>query len=202
MPPDPHPEHQQWRDDLIKISSRLGNLMGDRTAFEHVRTMVGRNSDLNPHQGQFPARLARWYVNHICVGIRTLVDIDPRTISLYRLLTELIDRPAALASVSPTGRKVSVEEIENDRTALKNVSQRVTHMVNTEIGHMDRKGYQKLAWPTFQEVTDCLAESEKVLQKYWSLVFATHLVSAEPVDTLDWTQQFRFAWYTPPPTAT
>src|SRR5260370_14373552 len=121
-----HYQHKEWRDDLTKISNRLWNLLNDQTEFENIRTMVSRNVQLKAYQGQFPARLARWYLNHISVGIRSLVDRDTRTNSFYTLMTDMIDNPVPLRTVSPTGyRRIYASQIKRDRAALSKVSQRL-----------------------------------------------------------------------------
>lgn len=175
--------------------------MSDRTDFENVRKMIGRNSRLKPYWGQFPTRLARWYIHHICVGIRTLVDTDKRSNSLYGLMTDMLDNDMARKTMSPTKNRIYPSEIKRDRASLLTVSKRIKHFVDTEVAHTDHKGYQLPVRPKWKEIKDSLNTSERLLKKYWLFVLGGSLLNVEPVNTLDWTQQFTFAWYTPPPNA-
>jgi hypothetical protein len=136
------------------------------------------------------------YVESACIGIRRMTDPDSRSISLWRLLWELLRYPGAVTRRSQQslyaagGREVADLTFYNiagpgksflprsvivrDIRAIEDVEERIRRFVNKRIAHIGPHGAIRRP-PTFNEMHSSLDTLERVLLKYHTLLTAEGL---------------------------
>ena len=87
--------YRKWRTWIRKIRADVSSVLVKRYMFREVQKMVQDNPQI-----QVPSIFWTWmrqtYYGDVALSIRRQVDKNPRTISLYRLLTDIARHPEIL----------------------------------------------------------------------------------------------------------
>jgi hypothetical protein len=194
-------------DDIIPM-------LASRQIWERYMEIVQANPAI-----QSPANFHQWVrVNYVvaqALAIRRQVDRDKRTVSLRRLMDEIIDRPEVVsrerylslyeeAGLGDIGAKdwerlvgsrdyLDPAEVEQDVADLVAASGPIRELVNKQIAHRDQQALRSdVTFNQLHTVIDMLAE---LYVKYVRLLSATSTSMKVAMDA--WDEIFRHPWIEP-----
>src|SRR5262249_15786587 len=181
----------------------------------HIRQEVAAIIDANPRiqrSSAFYEWMAAVYSDSGLMAVRRQRDKDPRSISLARLLSEIVVHPHALSRgrfvglyrpelqdiahydfdrhVAAGANHIDPTNVQTDLDALRKKTLDLERDGTKRVGDFDEKGPKNI--PTFQELDDALDLIQALWVKYLFLLRA--LAYREPVWTYDWKAIFREPW--------
>ncbi len=208
------PKLEKWLRWLDVVKLEVQDLVIAKRTFDEVQALIRDNPRL--HQpSSFYDFLARTYVSHVVSGIRRQIKCSEQSISLARLLEEMIEAPHILTrsyfvglykgsgaeSLADTDfnsfAKVGSPHIEPslvsaDLTQLREVAQRCEDYSDKRVAHRDKREPKEL--PTFNEVDSCIDLLDKLYVKNLLLFHAKSMESLLPTRQYDWKAVFRVPW--------
>jgi hypothetical protein len=205
-----------WDSWLDRIHDDVRGLLELRFIFWEVGRIVNANPRI-----QKPSSFYRWmgatYSAAVTIGIRRLLDVRDDSVSLTRLLREIVKCPHVLSRAryrvtcraagglpsTITERTfdrfagkgndfVDRQQVQADLDALTAKAAIAKGYATKAVAHLDRRGPR--AVPTFKDVDDCLDLLEELVKKYFLVFRALGLISVLPVWQYDWKAIFREAW--------
>jgi hypothetical protein len=209
---------RKWRR-WIKVIDQVifDSIREDKLVFDNYYALVESNTGIST-----PWNFHQWVLqNHgrsLMLQVRKLVDSDPRTYSLRKLLGEIANNPESITersfvaaypkhhrdiaannwakyvhgeSVPHLPKSVPLKDIE----LLKCLSKRVCILVNKDVAHLDRRRRKRTT--NFDELYDLLKQLVSIAAKYGDLL-------GKPVAddlnnfaiTYDWMSIFDVPWRT------
>lgn len=208
---------RKWRRWSRELVRDVGDLLWSRQLFDDLNE-IGRH---NPAIGKPPAFLD-WiranYAAAVSVGVRRLIDTDRRSISLGRLLFELIEHPGTITrayhvslypihlheaaersfdNLAGGGRRfVAERDVRSDLRRIENAAQRVYRLVNKRIAHKARPGALRRL-PTYDELHRSLDMLDRLTVKYHVLLTAEGYSTCYATPQFTWTDVLAHPWLTP-----
>jgi hypothetical protein len=210
---------KSWSTDLDRIREEVIELAWSATIYERVRAMVAANPAINI-QHHFHNWLSRNYVDAQLIGIRRQLDRDPRSISLFNLVTSMAGHSRQLTRTAHVSLYRDGMERLGHRTfdrlagpgkttyplarlnaairALEKI--RATHgrYVNKRLAHSDRSALTG-PLPTYRDLNNAVMKLQKLVIHYHLLFTAQGYRSLVPVSDYDWQNIFRQPWLPPTP---
>lgn len=214
----PDERYLSWVEQIDRIANDVVVLHHHRQIWQRVREIT-QEADLPP--STFFDALSGWYATSQMTAIRRLVDRDSRTLSLRRLLDDLIahprvmslDRHVALWLRDPaeewtdregrasyerfadaSGEQLDVAAVTADRERAVEAAEAIKHYVDQRVAHHDLEPVAGV--PTWDELNAAVDTFAEVVRKYAGLLTAQHWWQFEPVIQYDWEAPFRRAWLT------
>jgi hypothetical protein len=204
---------RKWRRWIDTIGNELAVLLRKRRIYNDLGDVVKANpSTRSP--GAFVDWMVTNYVTAICIGVRRLLDKDPRSISFGRLLFEMLQYPGVVSRQSLraiygdqkfladltfsniVGRGKSVlptTKVRSDLRALEDSAERIERFVNKRIAHISPPGaIQRL--PTFNELDQILDLLDETMKNYTLLLQTSAPSSFEPTPQYDWQDVLKKPW--------
>lgn len=205
---------KKWLEWLKVIHDEIQDIVMAKRDFSEVQNLIKSNPKL--HQpSSFYQYLARTYVSHVTIGLRRQLKSDSQSISFARLLTEMIDNPAALSRgyyvglyrgpvvegfanqdfnkfADPTANHIKASFVCDDLACLREATKRCEEFADRRVAHRDKREPKEL--PTFSELDSCVELLDKLYVKYHLLFHAQNMVSLLPVRQYDWKAIFRQPW--------
>lgn len=202
---------KKWGDWIGVIHEDVENAILNRHIRQEVAAIIDANSRIQ-RPSSFYEWMAAIYSDSALMAVRRQLDKDPQSISLARLLSEIVAYPRVLSR----GRFVglyrpdlqNVAHREFDRYVASGANQIDPIVVKTEldglhkrtrevkrygtklVAHLDEKGPKNI--PTFQELDETLDLIHELRARYLFLLRA--VTYPEPVWTYDWKAIFREPW--------
>lgn len=119
------------------------------------------------------------------VRVRRIVDTNPRTISLLRLLKDLLSYPGLLVG------KVADTELGHDIVELEEATKKIKKYVNQFVAHHDRTPTADT--PINRELTRAIETISSMFRKYYRVLLNTDIELR--IDHLeDPLAIFRYSW--------
>jgi len=205
---------KKWLRWLDVIKTEVQNLVMAKRTFHEVQQLISDNPML--HQpNSFYGYLSRTYVSHVVIGIRRQIKCDKQSISMARLLEELIESPQVLTRkyyvdlykgsivenfadqdfnkfAAPGMPYIDSTHVAADLTRLRNYTKRCEDFADKRVAHRDKTEPKEL--PTFMEVDECIALLDELYVRYFMLFHASHMDSLLPTRQFDWRAIFRVPW--------
>jgi hypothetical protein len=203
----------RWRRWMPRIHAEIRDLVISRHIFSTVADMVNKNESSRKHF-DYHSWSIRNYAFCLSVSIRRLMDNDPRSVSLARLLDELsrnaqvVTReshrclwPARMrAAADPTFDGIAgVGEghlppgvPRHDLAQLGKAHRRTRMLVNKQLAHLDQRNLQRKP-PSIAEMQDVVSLFEETFRKYGLLLKAWD-PQYLPTWQYDWTSVFEVRW--------
>ncbi len=210
-------QFKKWDMWLGKIHEDVENQLISRYIFWEVQSII----DANPRIQQ-PSAFYGWmgtvYAATGAAGVRRQLDLDKQSISLIRLLEEIINRPGVLSRkrfvalwlfkdpslersahlwfdelVGPGKPQIDPSVVEAEVKELRNKAKILERFATKRVAHLDKNPPKRL--PTYEELDACLDYMEILLKKYVMLLRAERYDL--PVWVTDWKAVFRESWITP-----
>jgi hypothetical protein len=204
----------RWKRWLQHVYDEIVEMALDRYVYREVRAMIAANTNL-----QVPSVFYDWmnraYVADMAVAIRRQTDKDTRSMSLLRLIQDVMDHPEIISrrrfvGLYGSGRMRTLGHRDFERFAKKGTDQinpavirkherellaaerKLRRFVNKHVAHRSRFPMRHL--PTYGDLDTCLDLLERLLKDYKLLLEADGLSRVVPVIQYDWMKPFRVAW--------
>ncbi len=208
---------QEWNGWLDKIYSDIQQLLINRHIFNEVQEIIRSNP-----QVQIGSVFYDWmgivYPSAQVMGVRRQLDNRKDSISLIRLLKEIINCPGVLSrerylsmyegSEPPAdvpnsefdryagrnGQYIDPIRVGEDLENLKLKAEKIKNFATKRVAHFDHRDFEDL--PTFGELDEVLNYLEELLKKYL-LLFRSQGGDIVPTFLYDWKKIFRYPWIVP-----
>ena len=205
---------------LETIEKDITDLAIDAHVFWEIQELFKNNKELRETPSIINQWMASAFIQSTAVGIRRLTDKGSRSISFYRVLTELQKDPSLASrayhvslyhngsfpreSADDLGNNTydkifgvgvaepSPAQLQTDIAKLAAPVQTINKYVNKRIAHYDEREFTAI--PKFDDLTECLAVFEELLKKYKLVLTAKSLPSVLPTFQYDWKAAFRIPW--------
>ncbi|MGB8225346.1 MAG: hypothetical protein WCE45_00570, partial [Sedimentisphaerales bacterium] len=165
---------RKWGKWLKSIEQDLADLLISHDIFKEVSSIVMANKNI-----QSPVLLHRWinhnYLCRVSIGVRRLRDIDKRSISLFRLIEDILEHPGAISRDYFTAKypkwmqergiadydfnkfankgeqMLSVSKLKRDLNKLKRDTDKIKKFTNKWVAHSDINR-RKSKIPTYEYI--------------------------------------------------
>jgi hypothetical protein len=213
--------YAKWLKWLKNIRNETHTLWLYRDYQRGLSEMTQANDDIPPTT--FFHALGVWYAAAQMTGVRRQLDPDTRSVSLWRLLTEIADHPEVMTRERHVSLWFEEDDDEIDRelkTAEANrnydrLAGAGNDLIDQKLTLEDRERLEGLAEPvttyvnkrlahsdeknlpaapTYGELDGAIDELGELLKKYVSLLEAVSVPEITPVHQEDWTRAFTVAW--------
>lgn len=204
----------KWLRWLPIIRGEIEELVVARHIFNETQSIIARNEELR-EPSSFYDFLARAYASHAVIGLRRLLKSDHQSISLTRLLEDLIASPSAFPRsyyiglyrgsvveeyadkdfdrfASPGAPFIDADLVATDLGRFVAACARCEEFADRRIAHRDRRQPRQL--PTYREVDECIGLADDLYVKYHLLFTAEAMDSLLPTWQYDWQAIFRVPW--------
>jgi hypothetical protein len=213
--------YAKWLKWLKTIRNETHTLWLYRDYQRALSEMTHANDDIPPTT--FFHALGVWYAAAQMIGVRRQLDRDTRSVSLWRLLTEIADHPEVMTRERHVALWFDDDDDEIDRE-LKTAEANRNYdkfagagndVIDPKLTVQDRERLEALAEPvtvfvnkrvahrdeknlpaapSYGQLDGAIDELGELLKKYVSLLEAAWLHEIAPVHQEDWTRAFTVAW--------
>jgi hypothetical protein len=206
--------YNKWEKWLKIIEKEVTDLHRYQHIFDEVQKIIKNNPSIQK-PSSFYEFLPKSYVALVVMGIRRQIKIDNQSISLGRLLTEIIERPEIITrkrfiamytnSVAKRhadsdfdqfagkgGSHVDSNIIEKDLIRLRTNGIKFEDYADRKLAHHDKR--LPKAIPTYGETAEYIGELGDLLKRYVLLFRADCLTTVMPVYQYDWKAIFKEPW--------
>jgi len=206
----------QWCRWLAGIRGEVEYMLHSRMMYTKFWGIIEANPRIKGPNA-FYAWLNTMYAGYTAVAVRRQLDMDSRTVSMARLLTDVSGHPAALSRERYLGlfpahlRKMADEQFARfavpggvhidpgvpcgDLEQLRRSAEGLRRFVNKKIAHSDLDGERASA--TYGQLNRCLDLLEKLVTKYHNLLTAETYITLVPTILSPWKRIFRQPWIAP-----
>lgn len=209
---------KKWKDWIEIIDIELGTLLRSKDIVDEIRRIAAINNRIKK-----PMFFYNWlvdnYVDSISMAIRRLDDHDEKSISLYRLIKNVLDNPKVIDRnyfVSQYPRElqddgnadadfdtfaeggeqtISLDRFNDDPRQLKKEAKCIRDFADMRIAHYDRRR-EELDIPTHKDVGIALQKIDELFCKYKFLVAQIDNPTCKRPIQNDWKEPLRHAWLT------
>lgn len=214
-----HPQLARWIEWLAIIKNEVQLLLIARDIFWSVQRMIEANRRIQM-ASSFYSFLGNSYVANAAMSVRRQLKVDAKSISLARLLTEIIQNPQILdrqyykslyagsnvedmadcnfdGLVGEGRGHIDPEMVDAELNALRADGLACEELADRRIAHWDIRGVSRL--PTFNELDSCIDHLDRLCIRYLSIMHAHVYESLMPTYQYDWREIFRHPWLPPNP---
>lgn len=205
---------QKWIRWFEVIKKEVTQLLRKRNIFWEVNEIIKNNKKIQ-QPSSFYNYLGDTYVAYALIGIRRQVKIDNTSISLTRLLSEIINNPEKISrkyykhfykgslvefkadkdfdKYSGKGKNhISKNMVHKDLELLKATAFKCEKYADRRVAHTDKRKLRVL--PLFRDVDKCIDVLDKLCVKYHGIFHAAYMETLMPVYQYNWKEIFRYPW--------
>lgn len=207
---------KRWIKWLPSMSSDITDMLAKKEIFWELQDIAKENPEILKPDAFFDW-MCRNYVISQAVGIRSFIDSDKKSHSLWRLLYEALENPGVINRTAhlrmyrktPNGewlgnktfnavvgedlKKLGQKAIRTDMRQLEDSCERIRKFVNKRIAHRTNPG-QIRRLPVFNELDEALKVLDRIFCKYNLLLRAQGLSTCEAVRQYDWREVLWEPW--------
>jgi len=205
----------QWGTWVEAILADVRNVLFQRCIFWEVQKIIDANPRIQ-RSSAFYGWMGSVYVSSALMGVRRQLDLDQQSISLVRLLTEIIRFPQVLSRdrfvalypsthpeleeiahrefdslVSPGATHIDPSRVREDLTSFQFVAEDHERLATKRLAHLDAIGPPRI--PTFAELDGVLDHMGDLVRRYRLLLKARD-EDLLPLLPYDWKKIFRVPW--------
>jgi hypothetical protein len=190
------PTVHRWRDQLTRIKDDLTDILASRSVIDKLREIVARNPRLQI-SNFFMERILRWYGTSTLVLVHRELDRRRDTVSLLRLLEDIQRNPGELNRLSVGRDTLDVDLVQAEIDELVTAAEEVQALRHTQYAHRAATGpaLDSITLGTIHALVDV---EEKLVEKYYNVLFYVSCLGLTPVDHTDWHEILTFPWIMPP----
>jgi len=205
---------QKWDSWMKTIHDDLRQLCTWKMVFCRLEQIVDQNPSLQANEAVCEF-LKVAYASTVAMGVRRQVKIDPQSISLMRLFSEIKEDPEILSRerykahfdgsdmlplademfdefAGAGGAHVDPNLVERDMKHLAARAQAVEDFADRCVAHLDTRGPKFET--TYFDLNGCVDYIENLYLRYYSLFRACTLYRVLPVFQYDWEAAFKEPW--------
>jgi AbiU2 len=154
-------------DDLLDLRAEFLNLVEDHDIYWQVQGLIQSNARLMTARSCFFDMMNDSFSYWAAIRVRRIVDADHRTISLRRLLSDLVSRPTIFDG------KTTGDEVRKDILKLEEETKKIKSYVDQYVAHHDRKPTADI--PHNNELTHAIEMLESMFHKYYGILRVTDI---------------------------
>lgn len=154
-------------DDLRELKGEFLDLVDDHDIYWKVQGLIQSNARLMTARSCFFDMMNDSFGYWAAIRVRRIVDANPKTISLVRLLNDLASRPSVLDG------KTTEDEVRKDILALQEETKKIKSYVDQCVAHHDRK--PTAAIPLNKELTHAIEMLKSMFKKYYGILRITDI---------------------------
>lgn len=216
--PRTDPKLEKWIQWLETIQHEVTQLVVSKNIFWSVQGLIKQNAKMQK-PSEFYWYLGDTYIAYAVMGVRRQIKNDPNSISLVRLLSEIIQEPGKISRdyhrslyASPGKRHyadshfdklchaagdphVSVQMVQKGLDDLKRTAKTCEDFADKRVAHRDTRTPQSL--PKFKELDEAIDFLQNLCLKYRLVVLADCLTTLQPTYSYDWEEIFDYPWRLP-----
>jgi hypothetical protein len=177
-------------DDLMDLRGQLLDLVDDHDIYWKVQGLIQSNAKLMTARSCFFDMMNDSFSYWTAIRVRRIVDTDHRTISLVRLLSDLVSRPSVLDG------KTTEDDVRKDILELQGETKKIKSYVDQCVAHHDRKPTADI--PLNKELTHAIEMLSGMFRKYYLILQITDIV-LHTLTIEDPLAIFDYAWRTKKP---
>ncbi len=208
---------KKWRSNLKQIENSVSKLLENRYFFKELADIIKDNSSLPP-KNRFLIWIRENYFMTAAIGMRRLIDKDPRSISLYTLLEDIKNNPERLSreryrelfkdasfaedysyindcfdKLIGRGKDyIDPENVQKDICSLCKIREDdLIDYVNKTIAHYDKKKIKRL--PMVADLDKSIDLLKELVEKYHAIICA-ELIDLLPRQQDPWKHIFKVPW--------
>lgn len=205
---------KKWIRWLEVIEKEVTHLLIKKDIFWEVNEMIKNNKNIQK-PSSFYDYLGDTYIAYAVMGVRRQVKIDYTSISLARLLSEIIENPEKISReyykklyegsvvehfadryfdrfAGKGGRHISNEMVEKDLEILKQSALKCEELADKRLAHTDKRKLKTL--PVFRDLDECIDILDRLCVKYNAVFHAASMQTLMPTYQYDWKEIFRYPW--------
>lgn len=204
--------YDKWCRWLEEIDRELTDVFLNRSVWRGVDEILRKNPDLPPsHYFTFQALN---YATTEAVAVRRQAEVDPRVVTLGRLIDEISSNPSVMSrqrhvALYPWGMQHLGDDFFNAWAEpgtdhvdpatvlgdLDGMRGQIRRYVDKRIAHAEKRRPKDVP-VTFDDLDRAIDALGETFRKYSTLVRAVDRVDMVPVPQYDWVAPFRIAWLT------
>jgi hypothetical protein len=154
-------------DDLLDLRGQLLDLVDDHDIYWKVQGLIQSNAKLMTTRSCFFDMMNDSFTYWAAIRVRRIVDADHRTISLLRLLSDLVSRPSVLDG------RTTEDEVRKDILELQAETKKIKSYVDQCVAHHDRKPSADI--PLNKELTNAIEMLSSMFHKYYGILRITDI---------------------------
>jgi hypothetical protein len=153
--------------EMRELRGEILELVEDHDIYWKVQHVIQGNARLLSARSSFLDMMNDGFAHSTALRVRRIVDTDHRTISLLRLLRDLVSYPELL------GGKVEEGELENDIRELEESTKKIKEYVDQFVAHHDRAPTADT--PINRELTRAIEAISRLFRKYYGALMNTDI---------------------------
>jgi hypothetical protein len=209
---------QKWIRWFEVIRLEVTRLLVIKYVFWSVQELIKQNKKIQK-QSEFYRYLGDTYIAYAVMGVRRQIKNGPESISLARLLSEIVQKPEKISreyyrSLFSTlndqdyadksfdrycqksgDTHVSVCMVQKDLDELKKMAETCEDFADKRVAHHDKRAPKIL--PRFNELDQSIEFLHKLCLKYQLVLLAGYSDSLLPTYQYDWKEIFDYPWRLP-----
>ncbi len=176
--------------ELRELRNEVLELVEDHDIYWKVQGVIQSNVQLLSTRSSFFDMMNDGFAHSAALRVRRIVDTDRRTISLLRLLKDLVDYPGLLDG------KVTGVDLGNDIRAVEEATKKIKEYADQFVAHHERTPTADT--PINRELTRAIETISCMFRKYYGVLMDTDIdVRINHLE--DPLAIFRYAWIAPQP---
>ncbi len=208
------PKLDKWLRWLHIIGLQVQDLVMAKYTFHEVQKMIAANPAIQK-DNSFYRYLTNTYVSHVVIGLRRQLKPDPQSISMVRLMQELVEAPEVLSRTyfkglysgtmvedladrdfdkfsKPGAPHIDPSLIAADLAHLRSATANCEEFADRRVAHHDKRDPKQL--PTFNEVDAAVDLLDELYCRYLLMFEAKSMRTLLPTWQYDWKEIFGVPW--------
>jgi hypothetical protein len=211
-------QYQKWRGWIAIVLDDIQTVYFHRSMYDGLRELIGKYEERDK-ECLFFAFLQNVFVDSLAMGIRRQIKCDRNSVSLARLLRELMISPqlvtrdgyyALCRTLDPSvpfyavardfslfgetdATYIDARWVEKDLSKLRSICDPAIHLADRYIAHKDKRGLEKDV--TLEELIAALDVLGNVAKKYYLLFTATDMELYLQPQVLPWPRPWVDLYY-------
>jgi hypothetical protein len=206
---------EKWIRWLEQIRIEVQQLVNYTNIYKEIGDVWNGHPLLMTKPHLFPEFLGSCYATHLVAGVRRQIKIDSNSISLMRLLREIIDNPKSITRsyyheiygdgaasnfadvdfdkycACPGDEFIDVGPVTQDMTEFKIAVRKIEKYADKRVAHTDKSKPQDL---TYGEVNEGVGLLSNIYRRYDLLINARNRETLMQPLPSEWKDIFRFPW--------
>jgi hypothetical protein len=176
------------RCELRELMHEVRELITDHDIYWKVQHVIQSNPRLLVARSAFFDTMNDSFAHSAAMRVRRIVDMDHRTISLLRLLKNLVDYPGLL------GGQITMLDLENDIRELEEATNKIKNYTDQFVAHHDRNPIADT--PLNRELNRSIETIERLFRRYFNMLMGVDIdLSVNYLE--DPLAIFRYSWIKP-----
>lgn len=205
---------KKWIKWFDVIQNEVTNLLIQKDIFWEVNNIVKNNTTIQK-PSSFYKYFGDTYIAYVIMGIRRQIKINKYSISLARLLSEIIRNPEKISRkyytslykgsdveyfadkhfdkfTDTNGDYISEKMVKEDLVQLRQAAIKCEELADKRFAHTDKRKPKQIIM--FKDIDNSIDLLDKLCVKYNIIFHAASMETLMPVYQYDWMDIFKYPW--------